>query len=128
MKRKSLISVLVVVVLMISLVVVGTNRTSEKFTMPDNVKGVVEKSCFSCHTSSAKNKMSKMKLNFDKMDKLSTIKMISAYTKIGEEVEKDKMPPEKYLNKFPDKKLTEDEKNLLINWTKNEAEALVKSK
>ena len=74
--------------------------------MPDNVKAVVEKSCFDCHTSSSKNKFSKMKLDFDKMDKLSTIKMISAYTKIGEAIEEDDMPPGKYLNKFPDKKLS----------------------
>ncbi len=127
MKKKSLISVLVVIVLMISSVV-SANLTTEKFTMPDNVKAAVDKSCIDCHSSSAKNKIAKMKLNFNKMDKLSTIKMISAYTKIGDVVKEDNMPPQKFLKKFPDKKLTEEEKTLLIDWTKKEAEDLVKSK
>ena len=108
--------------------VTTANQPSEKFTMPDDVKAVVEKSCFDCHTSSSTNKFGKMKLDFNKLDKLSTIKLISAYTKIGDVIEKDEMPPQKYIKKSPDKELTQDEKSLLIDWTKKEAETLVKSK
>jgi hypothetical protein len=36
------------------------------------------------------------------------------------------MPPAKFLEKFPDKKLTDAEKKKLMDWAKNEAKSLMK--
>jgi len=36
------------------------------------------------------------------------------------------MPPQKYLEHNPDKKLTESQKELLIKWAKEESSALMK--
>jgi hypothetical protein len=56
------------------------------------------------------------------------MKKISAYKHIGEVVEENEMPPKKFLEKRPEKKITDEEKQILIAWAKKEAETLVKSK
>jgi len=56
------------------------------------------------------------------------MKKISAYKHIGEVVEKNEMPPKKFLERKPESKLTELEKKTLMDWAKKEAEALVKNK
>ena len=45
--------------------------------------------------------------------------------KMGEVIEEGKMPPKKFLEKNPDKKLTEDQTKLLLEWTKTESERLM---
>lgn len=95
-------------------------------TMPDNVKAIIENSCYGCHNSESKNEDAKEELSFDKLNDLSKIKKIGSYKHIGETIEKNEMPPKRFLERFPDKKLSDDEKKILMDWAKKEAEALVK--
>jgi len=128
MKKKSTISVLLVGFLMIAVLARADNEPEKKSSMPADVKAVVEKSCFGCHNTDSRNEDAKKDLDFKKLDGLSTIKKIGAYKEIGEVIEKGEMPPKKFLEKYPDKKLSDDEKKLLIDWSKKEAEAMLKSK
>lgn len=96
--------------------------------MPDNVKAIIDKSCFGCHNTDSKNEDAKEDLDFKELDSLSDLKKISAYKHIGDVVKKNEMPPEKVLEKRPEMKLTKEEKKTLIDWAKKEAETLVKSK
>ena len=70
----------------------------------------------------------KIPCDFKKLGDLSVIRKIGAYKEIGETVEEGEMPPKKFLQRYPDKSLTDDERKLLMNWSKKEAELLVKSK
>jgi uncharacterized membrane protein len=109
------------------LTVASENPTENKTgTMPDDVKVIIEKSCFGCHNTDSKNDKAKEKLVLNTLDSLSTSKMIHALKEISEVVEDDEMPPAKFLEKFPDKKLTDAEKKLLMDWANNEAKALMK--
>lgn len=126
MKTKSITSVFIAVFFMIAVAASGENDPEKKSTMPDNVKAAIEKSCFGCHNTGSKNEDAKEELDFKKLDDLSKIKKISAYKKIGETVEEGEMPPKKFLQKYPDKKLNDKEIKLLMDWSKKEAEALVK--
>ena len=103
-----------------------TKNEATKF--PENVKTIIDKSCFDCHNTDSRNEDAKEELDFKKFDKLSVMKKISAYKHIGEVLEENEMPPKKFLEKRPEKKLTDEEKEVLITWAKKEAEALVKSK
>ena len=94
--------------------------------MPDDVKAVIENRCFGCHNTDSKNDKAKEDLDFKTFDELSKIKKISTYKKIGEVLEENEMPPKKFLERFPDKDITADEKKLLMEWAKKEAESLVK--
>jgi uncharacterized membrane protein len=95
--------------------------------IPENIQAIIKKSCFGCHNSDSKNEDAKEDLDFKKLEDLSKIKKISAYKNIAETVEEEKMPPKKFLDRYPDKKLTDEEKKALIEWAKKEAMALVKS-
>ena len=111
---------------MLTIVAWGTNKPTKTNAMPDDVKAVIENSCFGCHNTDSRNEDGKKELDFNKLDSLSKIKMISTYKEIGEVLEKNEMPPKKFLERFPEKALSEDHKQLLLDWSKKEAEALVK--
>lgn len=128
MKKRSIVSVFIAVFFAMSFVVSAHDSPTKKDYMPENVKAAINKSCFGCHNSDSKNEDAKEALDFKKLDGLSTIKKIGAYKEIGETIEEQEMPPKKFLERKPEKKLTAEEKELLINWSKKEAEALVKSK
>ncbi|MCK5730238.1 MAG: heme-binding domain-containing protein [Draconibacterium sp.] len=130
MKRKSLISTLVVLFLFASTIVFALEKPTVKSNpeMPENVTAIIKKSCFGCHNTESKNEDAKEELDFKKLNTLSLMKQISAYKHIGETVEDNDMPPKKFLEKYPEKKLTSEEKQVLIAWAKKEAEVLVKSK
>ena len=96
--------------------------------IPAEVKAVLDNKCTGCHSNDAKGGKSKMKMNFDKFTngEYSTGKTISKLGKITKQLDKGKMPPKKYLDKYPDKKLTEEENQLLLNWASEQSNLLNK--
>jgi hypothetical protein len=94
--------------------------------MPDDVKAIIENKCFGCHNTDSKNDKAKEKLDLKTIDSLTSPKMISALKEIAEVVDENEMPPAKFLEKFPDKKLTDAEKKTLMDWANNEAKSLMK--
>jgi uncharacterized membrane protein len=103
------------------------NKTNTKaITTPDEVKAIIEKSCFGCHNTDSKNDKAKDKLDLKTLGDLETPKMIHALKEISEVVEENDMPPAKFLEKFPDKKLTDADKKILMDWADNQAKSLMK--
>lgn len=130
MKRAWLSSGILILFLTFSSSVFASNKSENENSpkLPDNVNIIIQKSCYGCHNSDSRNEDAKEELDFKTMDKLSLMKKISAYKNIGETVSENEMPPKKFLEKRPEKKLSEEEKQVLVDWAKKEAETLVKSK
>ena len=130
MRKVSLISGLVVLFLFASAAVFAIEKptVTPASKVLENVQAIIKKSCWGCHNTDSKNDDAKEELDFKNLDDSSLMKQISAYKYIGETVENNDMPPKRFLEKFPDKKLSADKKKVLIAWAKKEAEALVKSK
>jgi hypothetical protein len=128
MRKKNLIPGIIIILLFASTLSFATEKSTkpEESKLPDNVKAIIDRSCFGCHNSDSKNEDAKEKLDFKKLDDLSVMKQISAYKHIGEVIEENEMPPKKFLDKRPEKKLSEDEKKVLMVWAKDEANALIK--
>ncbi len=128
MKRKTFSTLILAGAFSLGLFASETNKPENHppVDMPDNVKAIVESSCIGCHNTDSKNDKAKDKLDFKTIESLSKIKMISAYKDIQETIEKNEMPPKKFLEKYPDRALSEDQKKMLIEWAKKEAESLVK--
>lgn len=126
-KAYSFIFVLAAAFILSGFIFSSHSNPENKDKMPENVKAIVDKSCFGCHNSGSKNEDAKEALDFKKLDKLSLIKKISAYKQIEETVVENEMPPKRFLEKQPEKKLSEEEKKILVSWAKKEAETLVKS-
>ena len=128
MKKRTGLSILFTAVLSLLVFAASAEDPIKKNKMPEHIKATIDKSCFGCHNSDSKNEDGKEALDFKKIDQLSLIKKVSAYKGIGDVLEENEMPPKKFLQRYPDKALSEEEKKALMAWSKKEAEALVKSK
>ena len=94
--------------------------------MPDDVKAAIDKSCFGCHNTASQNAKSKEKLDFSTLNTLSKAAQIAKYKGINETIQKGMMPPKKFLENNPDKKLTAEEIKLITKWADKEVKNLLK--
>lgn len=125
MNKKNLFSLILAACLFSSMLVSATDNPIKTVKpMPDNVKAIIEKSCFGCHNTDSKNEDAKEELDFKTLEDLTKVEKVRALREIHKVVGKDKMPPEKFLQKYPDKKLTAAEKKILLNWAKAESKSL----
>jgi hypothetical protein len=92
---------------------------------PEEVNGILVSSCFDCHSSAGKNEDARKKLNFENWDDYKLTKKIGVLGDIAKVIEKDEMPPGKYLEFKPDRKLTDEQKQVIINWTEETSDALI---
>ena len=104
--------------------VIQDGSTEVSFNIPTDVQSIIDNSCYGCHSSESSSTKGKMKLNFDKMPDMKTGKLVGKLSKISKTVKKGKMPPEKFLNKYPDKALTQDESDKLTAWADKLAQQL----
>ncbi len=85
--------------------------------MPENIKSIVDNSCYGCHHTDSKNEKGKKKLNFDAFgSEYSAIKSAGKLKEVAEEVSEDHMPPQKFLKHNPEKALSADQKKELSEW------------
>lgn len=94
--------------------------------IPEDVQKVLSNSCVGCHSTDARSKDAREALDFEKWDEYRVTKKIGLLGDIGKLVDEDKMPPEKFLNSRPEKKLTPDQKKLVMEWAKKESDKLMK--
>ena len=86
------------------------------FTIPTDVQAIIDKSCYGCHNSESSSTKGKMKLNFDKLPEMKVSKQVGKLMKISKAVNNGKMPTEKFLDKYPDRALTEDDVTKITSW------------
>ncbi|MGV6829322.1 MAG: heme-binding domain-containing protein [Flavobacteriales bacterium] len=105
----------------------STISTTEIIEIPENIQTILDNKCMGCHSNESKGGKSKMKMNFDKLTNgdYTTGKIISKLEKINKVLTNEKMPPKKLLERFPDKKLTPDESQLILDWANKQKEALM---
>jgi hypothetical protein len=103
----------------------GNSNIAEDVNIPEDVKSVLDNKCFGCHNMEAKSDKAKDKLLLDKLGDLSKSKMIATLGNIGEVAGEGSMPPEKFLEQKPEKKLTEDEQKLLVDWAEKAADEML---
>ncbi len=98
---------------------------ASEMQMPENIKTIIDQSCFQCHNIDSQNDKAKKALDFKSFDDLGKVRKITKLRDIAETVEKGEMPPKKFLENNPDKKLTEEQVKILADWAKKEASALI---
>lgn len=101
-----------------------TSSAPAAIEIPDNVQAIIDNSCYGCHSSESKNLKGKKKLDFDKLNDIKTYKAIGKLTDIAETVTENDMPPKKFLKKYPEKALTDEQKELLAKWAGEAAKSL----
>lgn len=91
---------------------------------PENVQSILDNSCYGCHNSDSKSMMGRKKLSFDKLNDLKTHKAIGKLSAIAESVLEGDMPKKKAVKKNPSIALSDEQKEILVNWANKEAEKL----
>jgi mono/diheme cytochrome c family protein len=89
-------------------------KVSDEF--PEDIAKILKVHCMDCHVTASKNDKAKKKLNFDKWNELNMLKKTGKLNDIVEVVKEGEMPPEKYLNHYPDKKLSDEQIKTLVKW------------
>ncbi|MCL6218828.1 heme-binding domain-containing protein [Zunongwangia pacifica] len=104
--------------------------------LPRDISRILMTSCYDCHSNNTKYpwyseitpvnffldshvKDGKKHLNFSEWAKLSTEKKAHKVEEIGEEVERGKMPLDSYVWLHEEAKITEAQKQLLLDWVRN---------
>jgi hypothetical protein len=93
--------------------------------VPEEVNQILVSSCYDCHSSAGQNDDAKKALNFESWDDYRLTKQIGLLGEIAEVIGEDKMPPSKYLEFKPDRKLSESQKELILKWTDEASDALM---
>jgi len=124
--KKQLVLLLAIGILFISFQSFSPEPPSEG-VFTDEISAILKSSCYDCHTTANGSEKPLKALDFEQWDQYRLTKQIGLLGDIGKMVEEGKMPPGKYLEKNPDRKLSEAQKKLLADWTKEEADKLMQA-
>ena len=100
--------------------------TASAFVIPEEVNEILQNKCFDCHNIEAEGEKAKEKLLLDELADLKKSKQISKLDAIAEVCENKDMPPEKFIAKYPEQALTDDEAKLILDWANKTADELLK--
>ncbi len=92
--------------------------SGQSFEIPEQVQTIIQHACYGCHHTASKNLKGKKKLDFDKLAGLKTYKLAGKMQDIVDVLKKGKMPPKKFLAKYPDKALKQAEKEQMLSWAR----------
>jgi len=92
---------------------------------PADVKAIIDKSCYGCHSEKGRSDDAKEALIWDNMGEYDKAKLVAVMDEIIETIEKEEMPPEKFLEKKPEVKPTEEEYAILLKWAEKQADKLL---
>ena len=90
----------------------------ESFQIPADVQKVFDNSCTGCHSSESSNSKAKLKLKFEDLSGMKAYKLSGKLSDIAKEIGEDKMPPSKAIEKYPEMKLSAEQKELVVKWAK----------
>ncbi|HEX5152588.1 MAG TPA: heme-binding domain-containing protein [Parafilimonas sp.] len=110
------------------------NDITHTVSVPENVLIILKKSCYDCHSNYTNYpwfdritpinhwvfnhvKTGKLELNFTEFGNYSAKKQLHKLKEIKETLEKDEMPLMSYTIMHPGTKLTNTQKNMLLDWT-----------
>ncbi|PLX04250.1 MAG: hypothetical protein C0595_03950 [Marinilabiliales bacterium] len=101
---------------------VKANDSNDKtIEIPENVQTILDNSCYGCHNSDSKNQKGRDKLSFDKLNSIKTYKVIGKLTDIADVLNEGEMPPKKFLDNYPERALSDEDKETLKNWATDAA-------
>lgn len=122
MKKSFLLIGSVAGLLLLFLAFIPTKMDGE---IPEEVNEVLMTSCYGCHNTGGKNKDAVEALNFDQWGEYRVTKKVGLLDKMGEVVEEEKMPPSKFLEHYPDKKPSDAQRKLIVDWTRDASDQLM---
>ena len=96
--------------------VLSGNTDVTIYEVPADVQEIIDNSCYGCHNTDSESTKSKMKLNFDDLSNLKQGKLVGKLHRIYNAVNEGDMPLKKFIEKYPDKKLSDSDTEKLKSW------------
>ncbi len=106
-------------ILLVSVVLLSgfMGAAGPKYKMSKKVNDIVNAKCFGCHSNDSKAQKAKDKLNWEELAGLSADQQAAKLKSIQEVLNDGSMPPSRFLEKMPEKKLTDKEMATMKKWT-----------
>lgn len=101
-------------------------RQQVGITFPTDVKAVIDNKCYGCHSLESRSDDAKKKLFWDSIPLYPKDRQIEVLDDISEVLEKGEMPPEKFLEKFPEAAISPEQSALIKSWAETTADELMK--
>ena len=109
--------------------------------LPEDIEQLLKSSCYDCHSNetvypwysyvapvsfliSKDTREGRLELNFSNWETLDKIEKAEMLDEIAEEVEEGEMPMKIYPITHPEARLSEDQRQLIVDWAEESAEAL----
>ena len=83
---------------------------------PKKVDAIIKNKCYGCHSADGKSDKAKEKLMWDDLASLKPAMLGEKLKGISHVLGEGSMPPAKFLEKMPEKKLTEAEASTMSKW------------
>ncbi len=90
------------------------------------VKKVIDNKCYRCHSVQGKSQDAKDALMWDSLPDLQKSRLVATLDDIARVLQKNIMPPESVVKKYPEMKLLPGEKKILQSWAESKADSLLK--
>lgn len=120
MKNAFLFSPLgIVLVLILGAFTVYSEQEKTIPGIPEDVNQIIQNHCYGCHNNDGKSEDAVEDLNFDEWEDYNLMKKAAKLNDICKTISEGEMPPEKFLKKYPDKKLNDEQIKVICQWTKN---------
>jgi len=103
----------------------NSSELKNGYVYPEDVKAVIDNSCYGCHSEKGQSDKAKKALRWDTFGELSNAKKVAALDGIIEVMQNEEMPPGKFLEKYPDTKPSAKDVKTLIKWANKEADKLM---
>lgn len=101
-------------------------RQKAGITFPSDVKAVIDNKCYGCHSKDGKSDEAKADLLWDSIPLYPKARQIAVLDDIAEVLKKGEMPPEEFIEKYPEAKLSPEQVALLKKWAETTADDLMK--
>jgi hypothetical protein len=153
MRRKKILLLAFAAFILIQFIQPARNRNgqvvhtdiSKTFTVPPNVKAVLEDACYDCHSNNTRYpwysyiqpagwwlsnhiKNGKAELNFSEFGAYSNRRQLSKLRSIGRSIKDEAMPLASYTLLHRRAKLTPEEKALLTSWVGKMEDSLMENR
>lgn len=93
---------------------------------PSEVKKVIDKKCYGCHSAQGKSPVAKGALIWDSLPNLKKSRIVAKLDNIVRVLQKNIMPPAGVVKKNPEMKLLPEESKLLQSWAVSKADSLLR--
>jgi hypothetical protein len=101
-------------------------RQQVGITFPADVKAVIDKKCYGCHSKDGRSEEAKQDLLWDSIPLYPKERQIAVLDDIVEMLEKGKMPPKEIIEKYPEAAISPEQSALLKGWAETTADDLMK--